>query len=81
MFATLCLYGGLFLFYLGIIIARSYNKLKYVYNKKGIILMFSLTLIGLIFSLIQPSFNLIAIITTIVALMNVMIMVHYLYVE
>lgn len=46
-----CLYGGLFLFYLGIIIARSYNKLKYVYNKKGIILMFSLTLIGLIFSL------------------------------
>ena len=43
--------------------------------------MFSLTLIGLIFSLIQPSFNLIAIITTIVALMNVMIMVHYLYVE
>lgn len=71
-FSVGCLYLGLILFYIGLIIANYYNKIKVT---KDVIACFVITtLLGLVFSLWEPTFALIVVTITIVVLINAIVL-------
>ncbi|MBD5807509.1 low temperature requirement protein A [Limosilactobacillus walteri] len=71
-FSVGCLYLGLILFYIGLIIANYYNKIKVT---KDVIACFVITtLLGLVFSLWKPTFTLIVVTITIVVLINAIVL-------
>lgn len=80
-FVISCLYGGMLLFYCGLIIAKPYNKKRYQNVKPFDLLIMLLALIlGYVISLIFQSFEVIVIVATVVSLLNAAMRVKRLYI-
>ncbi|WP_251717610.1 low temperature requirement protein A [Lactobacillus agrestimuris] len=78
-FAISCLYGGMLLFYIGLTISNHYNQKKYQ-KQTSITLTYLISLIvGYIILIMNPTFSLITIITTIVVILNAAMKVSLLY--
>lgn len=75
-FAVLCLYCGIGLFYLGLLFATRYNKLQFKLKKSTITIFLTTTLIGTISCLIWSSFEVIVILTFVIAAINISWLVH-----
>lgn len=79
-FAISCLYGGMFLFYIGITIAIYYNKEKYNHlNKLNLSCWIISLLIGYIISLMNPSLFVIVLCSAIIGIFNAGMKVRLLY--
>lgn len=79
-FAISCLYGGMFLFYIGLTIAVRYNKPQYNSINKLNLFSWIITLVmGYVISLLMPQLFVIACITAIISLFNAGMKVRLLY--
>ncbi|WP_282806168.1 low temperature requirement protein A [Lactobacillus isalae] len=78
-FAISALYGGIFLFYLGIAAALHYNLEKFRNQKTLTLLTLLITVVGYILCLFFPSFGLITVITMIITLFSAALKVSLFY--
>lgn len=80
LFAISCLYGGMLLFYCGLIIAKPYNKKRYQNNKPfDSIIVFLALILGYLISLVSQNFEIIVTVATVVSLLNAAMRVKKLY--
>ncbi|MBA4524344.1 low temperature requirement protein A [Lactobacillus acidophilus] len=80
LFAISCLYGGMFLFYVGITIAVTYNKIQYnSINKMNLTSWIISLTIGYAICLINPSLFTIVLCSAIISLFNAGMKVRILY--
>ena len=79
-FAISCLYGGMFLFYIGLTIAVRYNKPQYNSINKLNLFSWIITLVmGYVISLLMPQLFVITCCTAIISLFNAEMKVRLLY--
>ncbi|RVU71168.1 MULTISPECIES: low temperature requirement protein A [Lactobacillus] len=79
-FAVSCLYGGMLLFYCGLVIAKRYNQLRYQNVKiSGLVMMLLALILGYAISLCFPSFEVIVVVAAIVSLLNAAMRIRLLY--
>lgn len=79
-FALSCLYGGMLLFYVGLLIAFPYNKTKYRHFNKVNMFSFIITLLlGYIICLLHPTLLTTTVVTAIISIFNAGMKVRLLY--
>ena len=75
-FAVLCLYCGISLFYIGLLLATRYNKPEFKLKTSTLLIFLTTTIIGSIICFIWSSFEVIVILTFIIVAINVSWLIH-----